>query len=189
MRKLVQRGICAGFLLAAIQPFLFAQEAQRFGMKGTREIGGSIAFQSWTPVYNGQTGDAISTLNVAPYIGWFLSDGFELGFNPLGLSASWYGGGGGSTSALTITAAPSYNFISDGKSTPFIEGLLGVEVVLNGGNPGYDYGGRIGFKNEIAGNTLLNVAAEYLLTSYNSSGIGRTGTNLFMISASLTVWY
>jgi len=56
MKKFVLRGICAGFLLTGSQTLLFAQEPQRFGMKGTREIGGSIAFQSWTPVYDGQTG-------------------------------------------------------------------------------------------------------------------------------------
>ncbi|HYQ87393.1 MAG TPA: hypothetical protein VES59_09150 [Bacteroidota bacterium] len=57
MKRFVQRSIGAGFLLAGSQSFLVAQETQRFGTKGTREIGGSIAFQSWTPVYDGQTGN------------------------------------------------------------------------------------------------------------------------------------
>ncbi|TLY31474.1 MAG: hypothetical protein E6K56_04840 [Ignavibacteria bacterium] len=186
MRKLVQHGICAGFLLAGSQPLLFAQEIQRFGMKGTREIGGSIAFQSWTPVYNGQTGTGFSTLNVAPFIGWFLSDGFELGFNPLGFTANW--SGGSSAAAASITAAPSYNFVSDAKSTPFIEGLLGVVLPTSGGS-GYSYGGRVGTKTEIAGNTLLNIAAEYLITGSSSNGSGRYGSNIFMVSASLTAWF
>jgi len=187
MKQLVHRGICAGLLLAGSQTFLLAQEPQRFGMKGTREIGGSISFQSWTPVSNGRTGDALSTLNVAPYLGWFLSDGFELGFNPLGFISTWYGGA--NSFDLTLTAAPSYNFVSDGKSTPFVEGLLGVVIPTGGTGTGSEYGGRIGFKNEITGNTLLNIAAEYLITSYSSSGSGRNGSNLFMVSASLTAWY
>ena|SRR2546427_6312938 len=189
MTKLIQEGVIVAWLLACSQVSLFAQEAQRFGMKGTREIGGSIAFQSWTPVYDGQTGDGFSTLNVAPFMGLFLSDGFELGFNPLGFTASWYGGAGASTSALTVTIAPSYNFVSDGKSTPFIEGLFGVVLISGGTSHGYDYGGRIGIKNEIAGNTLLNLAAEYLLTASSSAPSGRNGSNLLMVSASLTAWF
>ena len=186
MTKLIQEGVIVAWLLACSQVFLFAQEAQRFGMKGTREIGGSIAFQSWTPVYDGQTGNGLSTLNVAPFIGWFLSDGYELGFNPLGFTAAWSGG----TSAVdvSITAAPSYNFVSDGKSTPFIEVLLGAVIPTSGGL-GYNYGARIGVKNEIAGNTLLNIAAEYLITGSSSNGSGRYGSNLFMVSASLTAWF
>lgn len=184
----MQRLIVAMLLTVASNSVVRTQDSTRFGIKGTKEFGGSIAFQSFAPVTNGKTGDALTSLSVAPYIGWFLSDRFELGFNPFGFSSFWFGGGGGGATTVTITAAPSYNFISDGRSTPFIEGLFGVLAFSS--TTGYSYGGRAGLKNEIAGHALLNIGAEYLATTVGPGGpSGRNGTNLLLFSLSLTAWY
>jgi hypothetical protein len=174
--------------IALSHAIVLSQDSTHFGIKGTKEVGGTIAFESFASVSDGVTGDALSSLVVAPFFGVFLSDGFELGFNPVGFTATWFGGGGGSSTALTVTAAPSYNFVSDGKSTPFIEGLLGVAVYSH--TSAYNYGARVGLKNEIAGHALLNIGAEYLATTVDHGRTGgRNGTNLFLVSFSLTAWY
>lgn len=59
-----------------------AAQDQYFGQAGTTEIAGGISFASITPVSNGETGDASTILSLGPEIGYFVVDGFELGFSP-----------------------------------------------------------------------------------------------------------
>jgi len=70
------------FLIAAGS--LRAQSSGGFTEKGATEFGGSISFQSTTSVSSGVSRDAITALRIEPYIGYFITDGFELGFNPIG---------------------------------------------------------------------------------------------------------
>ena len=93
-----------------------------FGMHGTVELGGSVAFASMQNVVKGSTGSWIYDLSAIPYAGYFILDGVELGINPAGLS---YQKGTGDSSAvqLRMLFAPSYNFHTSTMVTPFVEGL------------------------------------------------------------------
>ena len=49
-----------------------AQGRNKFATQGSTELGGSISFQSLTPVSNGNTGDATTVFSLAPYVGVIL---------------------------------------------------------------------------------------------------------------------
>ncbi|MBI4547697.1 MAG: hypothetical protein HY707_06950 [Ignavibacteriae bacterium] len=164
------------------------QETENFAAKGVTELGGSISYQSVTPVYNGVTSDAITLFTISPFIGYFVTDGFELGVNPLGVTLASYGGG--STTQLMVLLAPSCNFITKGRAFPFIEGLIGYTSIGNGSErDGLSWGGRAGVKHAITNHGLLNLSVQYLLITTNPSGASnRYGSNNLSIAAGLTVW-
>ena len=167
-----------------------AQEGGKFASKGTTELGGSISFQSTTPVSRGSTGDALTILSFQPFIGYFITDGFELGLNPLGITSISYFGS--SATSISIFLAPSYNFQTDRKGIayPFLEALLGYTSTSNGSTAsGFSWGGRAGVKLAVTGKGLLNFGVQYLQITLNREGeTERTGTNQFAISAGFTVW-
>ena len=106
----------------------FAQDGKKFGTKGCVELGGNVSFVSTTPVSVGKTGDAITVLTVAPFLGYFVSDGFELGVNPLSFMSMSQSGN--SITQIMVLVAPSYNFPTQGKAYPFIEALLNAALSL-----------------------------------------------------------
>ncbi len=169
-------------------PFISAQD-KKFAEKGVVELGGNISFQSFTPVSNGNTGTATTIFTLAPFIGIFVADGFEIGLNPLGITS--LGFSGGSITQIRIFVAPSYNFKTNGTAHPFIEALLGYTAQSNGTSAsGFSYGGRGGVKIEVTEKGLLNLGIQYLLITLNRSGEPeRTGTNELSISAGFTVWF
>ena len=183
---------CTIFTLAIIMciaSMSLAQEGKKFATKGSIELGGSISFQSLTPVSNGNTGDATTIFSVAPYIGYFVTDGFEIGLNPLGFTSISYTGG--SVKEVMIFAAPSYNFKTEGIIYPFIEALLGYTSFSNGSSEsGFSWGGRGGVKIAVTDKGLLNFGIQYVQITLNPSGsTNRYGTNQLTISAGFTVWF
>jgi hypothetical protein len=180
------------FLSLTLFPHRSCAEDRAFGSAGSTEAGGSITFVSTTPVSNGKTGDAISVFTIAPYIGYFAADGFEIGFNP-GLIYMSYGGS--SATQLSLYLAPSYNFITDGKTFPFIEGLLGYTTNSSGNSSsssgGLCWGGRAGLKVNVTGHGLLLIALQYSQITLEPSGWSgsRYGSNVLSVSAGFTVWF
>lgn len=166
-----------------------AQEMKKFALKGSTELGGSISFQSLTPVSNGNTGDATTVFSLMPYIGYFVTDGFEIGLNPLGIAS--YSFSGNSTTQVMIFAAPSYNFKTEGIAYPFIEALLGYTSQSDGSTrSGFSWGGRGGVKLAITNQGLLNLAIQYVQITMNPSGANnRYGQNQLSVSAGFTVWF
>jgi hypothetical protein len=168
-----------------------AQE-KSFAQKGVVELGGSVSFSSRTAVYNGSTnGDAFTTLSIQPYLGYFVTDKFELGLNPLGLT--YMSQGSSNATQIGIFLAPSYNFITtSGKLFPFIEGLIGYSSQTSTGSTdrsGLSYGGRTGIKVPVGGSGLLNISVQYLMITLNRSGsTSRNGENDLAIAAGFTVW-
>jgi len=167
----------------------FAQEGKKFATKGSTELGGSISFQSLTTVSNGNTGDATTIFAIAPYIGYFVTDGFEIGLNPLGFTSMSYSGS--SVKEIMIFVAPSYNFKTEGIVYPFVEALLGYTSVSNGSSEsGFSWGGRGGVKIAVTDKCLLNFGIQYVQITLNPSGTtNRYGTNQLTISAGFTVWF
>jgi hypothetical protein len=166
------------------------QGSEGFATKGTTEAGGSISFMSMSPVYNDQTSNASTTFACAPFVGYFVSDGFEIGVNPLGITV-FSGPSGSSLTMINIFLAPSYNFKTEGNAYPFIEALLGYTSQSNGTTySGFSWGGRGGVKIAVTGHALLNLGVEYLQVTLNPSGASkRNGYNQLLVSADFTVWF
>ncbi|MGD0337994.1 MAG: hypothetical protein ABSB78_04335 [Bacteroidota bacterium] len=158
-------------------------------MKGSTELGGSASFLSTTPVSNGNTGDATTVFTVAPFIGYFVADGFEIGLNPLEVVHT--STKNSSATLIMIFAAPSYNFKTEGIAYPFIEALLGYTSYSNSSSlSGFSWGGRGGVKLAVTEKGLLNLGVQYLQITMNPSGAKeRNGANQLSISAGFTVWF
>ena len=166
-----------------------SQEARQFATKGVTEFGGSVSFSSVTHVRSGTSGQTTTVLSIAPFIGYFLLDGFELGVNPLGIT-SYSSEGVATATAIRIFLAPSYNFRTQSTSHPFVEALLGYTAQSNGdGEKGFSWGGRAGLKINVGETGLLNVGVQYLLITLNRSGATeRSGYNELSIAAGFTLW-
>jgi hypothetical protein len=176
-------------IIMCIASMSIAQNGKKFATKGSTELGGSISFQSLSFVLNGNTGDATTIFSVAPFIGYFIADGFELGLNPFGITSMSYSGS--TSTQMTILAAPSYNFKTEGIVYPFIEALFGYTSQSNGSSrSGFSWGGRGGVKIVVTGKGLLNLGVQYLQITLNPSGANtRSGSNQLAISAGFTVWF
>jgi len=166
-----------------------AQETKKFALKGSTELGGSISFQSLTPVSNGNTGNVTTIFSLAPYVGYFVTDGFEIGLNPLEITSISLSGS--SATQVMIFAAPSYNFKTEGIAYPFIEALLGYTFQSNGSSrSGFSWGGRGGVKLAVTDKGLLNLAIQYIQITLNPSGAtNRYGSNQLAIAGGFTVWF
>jgi hypothetical protein len=172
-------------MIALIGSACSAQGAKHFALKGECELGGSVSFQSYVPVSDGNTGDATMIFSLNPYIGYFVTDGFEIGLNPLGITQS------NSYTRLMILVAPAYNFRTQGPAYPFIEALAGYTSQTNGNEwSGFSWGGRGGLKVAVTEKGLLNLSVQYLEITLNTAGAtNRSGSNQFSISAGFTVWF
>lgn len=162
--------------------------AQRYGgfaSPGVVELGGNISFTSTTGVAAGETGGTNSLFSFSPYVGYFFTDGFELGFNPFEIQS------GNGYSSVLILVAPSYNFRTASVAYPFIEALLGYASVSDGSSrSGFSWGLRGGVKLALGGNSLLNLGLQYLQVTLDPSGAtSRYGYNQFAFSAGFTVWF
>ncbi len=169
-----------------------AQAAEKFAMKKQIEVGGTIGFSSVTPVANGTTGDATTTFSIAPYVVYFIIDGFELGLVPM-IDITSPPSPASSTTDMNIFLAPAYNFqLQNSMVTPFVEGLIGFSSISSGGNSasGLSFGGRAGVKLNVTGNGLLNFDVRYLLITEKPSGAtDRSGYNYLAVGLGFTVWF
>jgi hypothetical protein len=153
-----------------------AQETKSFGKKGITETGGSAAFSSTRYFYNGRAGESYALFQASGYVGYFIADGFELGANPLSII------GGGGAMQMSINFAPSYNFISNSRVAPFIEGNTGI--TFSTGRDGFNYGFRVGLKNIISNDVVINSSIQYLISTFNDND----GTRQILFSIGITLW-
>jgi hypothetical protein len=173
-----------------------AQDRQ-FATKGVTEITGTLSYSSFTTVSHGETGDAISLFTIAPQIGYFVTDGFELG---LGTGVALIPGfsiispeDGESTNLLQLFLAPSYNIkTNDAKLYPFVEAQLGYTSLSSGDetDSGFSYGGRAGLKIVAVEHFLISLSAQYLLITLNASGdTERNGFNYLMVGVGVSGYF
>jgi hypothetical protein len=181
--------ICVVLVLMSIVSNSISQDLKKFATKGSIELGGNISFKSMTSVTNGNTGDAYTTFSLTPYMGYFGDDGWEIGFNPFGITTTSYSGH--TTTQIMILVAPSYNFKTEGIIYPFIEALFGYTAQSNGStSSGFSWGGRGGVKLAITDKGLLNLGIQYLqITIDPDQAKNRFGWNQLDISAGFTVWF
>lgn len=169
-----------------------AQE-NSFGKAGTTEMSGGISFSSFTPVSNGKTSDATTLFSFGPEIGYFVADGFEIGFNPgmsilPGVSVATPSQGDGMT-ILQLFFFPAYNFRAEGgKVTPFLQVPLGYTSMSSGKDTdsGFSWGVKGGIKVAAAGHFLVTVYGEYLLLSFTPENAKeRSGFNFLSFGVAL----
>jgi hypothetical protein len=185
---------CLALFLITFHSLSIAQETG-FAMKGVTELGGTISYASYMPVSNSHTGDATSIFSLAPQIGYFVVDGFEIGFSP-GVSfllfppgvTSLSGSGSSASTAVQLWLTAGYNFQTGGKTVfPFLElqgGYTSSDDWLFGSNKasGFSYGFKGGIKVVAVEHLLINIAAQYNLITLDPSGATeRTGFNYLTI--------
>jgi hypothetical protein len=149
---------------------------------------GSFSVQNITPVIDGQSGRGYMILSLSPFIGYFVSDGLELGVDPFGINI--ISGGGNSFSQVNVFLSTSYNFRTERAGYPFVEGLVGYSSVSDGSNSsGISWGLRGGVKVGVAGQALVNVAVQYFqYTSDPENTTRRYGSNQLGVVAGFTIW-
>ena len=168
-----------------------------FATKGVVELAGNVSFSSLTPVSNGNTGDATTFFTLAPQIGYFVSDGVEIGLTT-GISlvpglTVISPSGGESTTITQFFFSPAYNIITENKSLfPFIEANLGYTSESSGNysDKGFSWGGRAGVKIVAANNFLISLAGQYLQITLNPEGANeRYGLNYFSVSVGVSGYF
>ncbi len=161
--------------------------SQDFGKQGVIELGGMAGFSSTTLVVEGETGDAITAIMLEPVVGYFVSDGLEVGLNPLSF-VSLKAPDEDAISTIGLWAFGAYHFMTMGKTYPYIEGLIGYTSMSAGETAGgMAYGLAAGAKFEIAGGLLLNAGAEYRFYTYTPDGADkRWGQNVLSIGVGLS---
>jgi hypothetical protein len=182
---------CFYFFFVVLLFGTISLNAQNFATKGTIELGGSLGFSSTTSVSNGQSAsNSMSTFMIEPYFGYFVSNGFELGFFPSLTTQSY---SGNSSTSLGIYLAPAWNFDMRSNLFPFLEGRIGYNSYSSGGSSsgGLAWGLKGGVKVKIGGSSLFNLALSYDQITYNPSGWtgGRNGYNIFAINGGFTVFW
>lgn len=185
-------------LLAVLFLFTSLSFSQNFATKGTIEAGGSLGFSSTTSVSNGQTADNSSTtFRIEPYIGYFITNGLELGIVPSFSTSSF---GDNSSTSFGGYFAPAWNFDLRSNLFPFIEGRIGYNTYsYDDGNsatddPSYSgiaWGVRGGVKVKLGNSGLFNVSLSYDQMTMNPEDWDgdRNGQNVLAANAGFTVFF
>ena len=171
-----------------------AQTKQNFAKQNTWEVGGSVSFSYTQYVSNGKANDkGLNIFKLYPYVGYFVTDGFEIGIIPA-IELESYGGGATSNS-FAIYVAPSYNFYTKSLAYPYVQGAFGYNDVSSGGSStsasGIAWALEGGVKINIAGSSLLKIGLDYsqkTLNKSNSTG-GRSGYNSISFVAGFNVFF
>jgi hypothetical protein len=138
-------------------------------------------------VANGETGDASSILTLGPQIGYFVTDGLEIGFNP-GVSilpgmTVLTPSEGDAITVLQLFATLGYNLHSSGSPVyPFVEVPLGYTSASSGDetDSGFSWGVRAGIKVVAISNFLVTVSGQYYMLSFTPENADeRIGLNIF----------
>ena len=185
------------FLFSALFILSSISFSQNFATKGTVEVGGSLGFSSSTSVNDGQSAsNSTTTIRLEPYIGYFVVNSFELGFEPSFTTSSH---GDYSSNSFGIYFAPAWNFDLRSKLFPFLEGRIGYNTSSSDdGNSatedptysGIAWGLRGGVKAQVGNSALVNLALSYDQITMNPSGWngGRNGQNIFGVNAGFTIF-
>mgnify|MGYP003460966676 FL=1 len=169
-----------------------------FATKGVLELAGTVSYSNFTMVSNGETSDDdLSIFTLAPQIGYFITDGFELGIGTGIALVPGYSvlstSEGESTNFFQLFLAPSYNLRTENKSIyPFLEAQIGYTSVSSGDNTdsGLSYGGRVGVKLVAANNFLITFSGQYLLITLNEEGEDeRDGINYLTIGVGVSGFF
>lgn len=173
----MKKSLLLVFAVLLISNLSFSQDG-KFTKKGQTELIASISFASTTPVLGGTTGESTSTFSLAPYVGYFVIDGFEVG---LGAGITSQSGNSGYTS-YAFVVAPAYNFNTKSRFYPYVQGEVGYNSIKYSGSSslsGIVWGFEGGLKINVIGNGLLKFGLNYDQYTQKIDGIdGRSGNNV-----------
>lgn len=174
----------------AVKRTVAAPKVKKYATAGVLELGGSASFEQRTAVVAGTTASTSDmTINAAPYIGYFVTDGLVLGLRPLGVGYHKPGTGSAIISVNTFFA-PGYNFDMQSNMYPFVEGLVGYTSMSIPDVKGISYGGDLGVKMMLPNRGLLNFSVQYLMITLNASGAAtRSGENVLSAGFGYSVWF
>jgi hypothetical protein len=187
--------LCLVLVVVACQSFMIAQESS-FAAKGTTELGGTVSYSSITFVSRGESADnATTTLTIAPQVGYFVTDGLEIGFSP-GISFFLFPQGftsmgstdtGMKSYVIQLWGTVAYNFHTSGRTIfPFIEaqgGYTASDEWLYGDRvSGFSYGVKGGIKVVAVEHLLINISVQYNVITLNPTGASdRSGFNYLSV--------
>jgi hypothetical protein len=175
--------------LVLITSTSFSQN-NKFAKKDQWEIGGTISFTSITPVNDGETGKATSIFRLAPYVGYFVIEGYEMG---LLLDFTTIGYGGSSSTDYSVYFVPSYNFKTNSIAYPYIQGQIGYTGFSSGSGSsdasGLAWGIEGGVKLNFVGSGLMKLGINYNQRTLNaSSSTSRNGFNTVSVVLGLGIF-
>jgi hypothetical protein len=182
--------------LLCVAPKYYFQDLKEYASKGILEIGGNISYQYNNYIVEGSDAYSENVFTFFPYVGYFITNNFELGVNPFGLRTSW--NSADKTTSISIFLCPSYNFKATDAIFPFIEAQFGFTgqytkysfSELSTWKSGFSWGGRTGVKIILAEKCLLNAGWQYQQISMSpGSSPNRSGINSLMFFAGLTFWF
>lgn len=158
-----------------------------FATSGITEIGGRVSFSSLTPVAFGQSLNSITVLSIGPEIGYFVADGFEIGFSPgvtlLPGVTSLSSSGTDNATVVQLFVYPAYYIHSDESSVnPFLQVPVGYTSASQGSakGSGLSWGVKGGIKAVATGHFLLSVYVEYMALNFSTeNSTQHSGLNVF----------
>ena len=163
-----------------------------FASQGVMELGGTLGFTSYTGVSNGQTSSTTyTTFSLAPSVGYFVTDGIEIGLYPVNLQIDSHTGATNSLTQFTIMGALAYNARTSGTVFPVIEGEAGYSTISSGGSSasGFSWGVRGGIKVEVAPHAMMGIGLHYIQITTNPEGAtSRYGYNQLEVGLGFSVW-
>jgi hypothetical protein len=189
MKKIIR--VFLAVLMVISVSNLFSQTKSYFAKKNTWEAGGSFSLTSVKYVSNSNTGDAFTTLDIMPYGGYFITDGFELGLIP---EIEYMTISNSNSTNFTFYVAPSYNFYTESPAYPYLQGAVGYNSQTGSGmtsRSGLAWKLEGGMKLNLLGNSLLKLGLGYEqknIESSNSTG-SRSGTNTISFVAGFGVFF
>ena len=165
---------------------------KEYASKGVVELGGSIGFSSYTSVSAGQTSSTTYTsFSLTPSVGYFVTDGLEIGLDPFSLTTSTHTGASSSQTEISILGGLGYAFKTQGAAYPFVEGVAGFSSYSSGtySASGFSWGARGGVKIVLASHVLILAGVQYMqITESPTGATARYGYNQLMIGAGFSVY-
>lgn len=180
-------------IAASISTFLLATAVAQepaFAKKGIVELSGSVSYANYTDVSHGTaSSNSTSFFSFGPKVGYFIVDGFELGFDPGVAILGFMPGlsfatstGQSTTTLLQLFVAPAYNFRTEGtRIVPFIEVPVGYTSISQSSHAssGFSWGVRAGIKTVASGHFLISFFGEYYQMTFTPEGQSdREGFNI-----------
>ena len=182
-RNSLHHGILIATMVLALP--LTAIAGENFARRGVAELGGTIGFSSTSIVDS--PADAFNVFQFEPSVGYFVTDGLEIGARPIGITVT--SAGDNTVTQVFTLASLAYNFATGSSAYPFLEGLVGFSSLSgslsfnDASESGVAWGGRGGVKVAIAEHALLNLAIGYTRETYGENGLG-----VLAVLAGFSVW-
>ena len=167
-----------------------AQNISKYAKKNQWDVGGSFGFMSSKAVVNGNTADeSQTTITFQPYGGYFIIDGLSIGITP----AVYYTKLGiYNATDYTLYFSPAYNFDPKSQFYPYVMGLIGYNAYNSGGSnlKGIAWGGEVGVKANLLGNSLIRLGVQYEQKTLNPSDYNdRNGMNNIKVNLGFNVFF